>query len=689
MKPLLRSTFLLTALIGATITIPGSESAMTLLRTPDSIQLAGRTLLDRPDPGIALAADATGAGAFLVAQGSRSATRLTWRLGSIPGVRRFLACARDGAWWMVPRSGTTLAQVPLETQFLLLDLVGGEQVLIAPLLDEAMRYTIEGSPDGLVLVGETGDAFRGARGGLAAYIARGTDPYQLAEQGARAVAARLPGCRLRTDKPLPDFIDRFGWCTWDAFYHAVDPTGIRAGLTSLRAAGAAVGFLIIDDGWQSTAVQATGEERLTSFRANAKFDSSLAPTVRMAKEELGVSRVLVWHNIVGYWGGMDPGDLPGYGAQTVARSFGQSLLQVQPLVNHPVWSQAVTRPDAGGIRRFYDDYHRHLASEGIDGVKVDSQAVIEGVANGSGGRVVLTTAYRRALEDSVHQHFHGRLINCMSHGTETWYLPGASNLNRGSNDFWPNDPTSHGLHIWTNAAVGLWFGAFQTIDWDTFQTRHAMNWFHAAARAVSGGPVCISDKPGVHDPAVLRAVAMSGGRIPRALDPGRPGRSSLYGDTPLLTIVNRNRHGSVVGAFNREQTGATVAIRIGADELPVPITDLAAYGFRTREVARSGLALNLAPLEWEVVTLSPISDGLAIFGLAELLNPGGAITNLTWQDGACTIELADGGELVGWAARKPTVLAGAPASGLTWMADSGRFTLTIPGTGPQTVSVRP
>ena len=666
-----------------------SESSMTIVRTPEALQIAGSILLDRPDPGIAIAPDVTGSGVFLMAQAAQSSSRLTWNLGTVPGVRRFLACSRDGAWWMVPRTGTTLAQVPVETQFLLLDLEDGDHVLIAPLVDEPMRFALEGSADGLVLVGETGDAFRGGRGGLAAYIARGADPYQLAEHGARAVAARLPGCRLRTDKPLPDLIDGFGWCTWDAFYHAVDPQGIRAGLASLKAADATVRFLIIDDGWQSTARQASGEERLTSFRANAKFGHTLAPTVRMAKEEFGVAQVLVWHNIVGYWGGIDSGDLPGYEADAVPRCFGQGLLQVQPLANHQWWGQLVTRPGAGGVRRFYDDYHRLLANEGVDGVKVDSQAVLEGVANGAGGRVTLTAAYRTALEDSVDRHFQGRLINCMSHGSETWYLQGGSNLNRGSNDFWPDKPASHGLHLWTNAAVGFWFGAFHHIDWDMFHSRHALGWYHAAARAVSGGPVYVSDKPGAHDPAVLRAVAMSEGRIPRPLDPGQPGRSSLYGDTSLLTIVNRNRHGSVIGVFHRDMTGSPVTAAIGGNELPVLPGEVAAYGFRSRQVALGGLSLTLAPQEWEVVTLSPVINGLAIFGLAELLNSGGSLLAVTWTEGLCTIELADGGELVGWATQKPTIIAGAPTTELQWSDDNGRFTVPVAGTGPQRVVLRP
>lgn len=29
---------------------------------------------------------------------------------------------------------------------------------------------------------------------------------------------------------MPGILDCFGWCTWDAFYHAVNPKGIMDGL---------------------------------------------------------------------------------------------------------------------------------------------------------------------------------------------------------------------------------------------------------------------------------------------------------------------------------------------------------------------------------------------------------------------------------------------------------------------------
>lgn len=78
---------------------------------------------------------------------------------------------------------------------------------------------------------------------------------------------------------MPEMLDWFGWCTWDAFYTKVNPQGIKDGLMrfdlvldsyiyihtyifkfllfwsvhhSLSQGGTPAKFLLIDDGWQDT-----------------------------------------------------------------------------------------------------------------------------------------------------------------------------------------------------------------------------------------------------------------------------------------------------------------------------------------------------------------------------------------------------------------------------------------------------
>jgi raffinose synthase len=57
--------------------------------------------------------------------------------------RRFLACARNKLWWMTPEWGSTLARLPPETQFLLLELEEpGTYGLVLPLIDGDFRATL-------------------------------------------------------------------------------------------------------------------------------------------------------------------------------------------------------------------------------------------------------------------------------------------------------------------------------------------------------------------------------------------------------------------------------------------------------------------------------------------------------------------------------------------------------------------
>jgi raffinose synthase len=305
------------------------------------------------------------------------------------------------------------------------------------------------------------------------------------------VMARMSTGRLRSEKPLPAFVEQFGWCTWDAFYQDVSQEKVREGLESFARGGVTPKYLVLDDGWQSEQTMTTGERRLTSFAANGKFSGDLGPTVRMSKDEFGIETFLVWHAMNGYWGGVDDDALPSYEARPVYRNNSPGILEFVPgwtTSANDYFGGFVSVVPPKHIARFFQDYHRHLRAQGVDGVKVDSQATLESVGQGLGGRVRLMQRYHEALEGAAQTHFAGNLINCMSCANEMFYSTLASTLTRTSTDFWPNDPASHGLHLYTNAQVGAWFGEFVHPDWDMFQSGHPMGAYHAAGRAVGGCP---------------------------------------------------------------------------------------------------------------------------------------------------------------------------------------------------------
>jgi|GEM_PF-5674908 len=100
---------------------------------------------------------------------------------------------------------------------------------------------------------------------------------------ARSVQSFLGSGSLRADKPVPDFVDRLGWCTWDAFYMEVSAEKVLAGLASFEAAGVAPRVVIVDDGWQTWQRAASGEGRLVSFAPNPAFGGDLGPLIDAAK----------------------------------------------------------------------------------------------------------------------------------------------------------------------------------------------------------------------------------------------------------------------------------------------------------------------------------------------------------------------------------------------------------------------
>lgn len=587
-------------------------------------------------------------------------------LGCVAGIERFTSGRRSVPFWMTPRVGTREGDVGAETQWLLARCGETRHVLLVPLLGGPARFSLCGAPTGLLLVGETGDPAVPVETADALLVAVGEDPYALLARAAACVV-RLSGAKRRLEKPLPDFIDGFGWCTWDAFYHQVSAEGIRAGLQAFARGGVRPRLVVLDDGWQSTRRMRSGEERLASFAPSPKFAGDLGPLIAEAKSDFGVRWFFVWHAFLGYWGGLDASAFPEFGVRDVARAFGPGVLAGDPKWNVRPWGALIGVPAGEAAGAFYQDYHRALAAQGVDGVKVDNQATLEAVAAGQGGRVALHRVFRAALESSVQENFGGRMINCMSCVPECYHLSSGSNVIRTSDDFYPQRSETHGAQIFANAHTSLWVGEFLQPDWDMFQSAHSMGAFHAAARAISGGPVYISDRPGEHDFALLKQLVLPDGSILRCADPGRLAPDCLFADPTrervALKIFNRHRCGGIVGLFNalapRAGEGANVETGTGLGDLPcLEAGGYMARSFRAgdcwRVEPRVVRPILLPPGEWELVTYARIEQGFAPFGLVDYLNGGWAVESLVWdQPNACIVALCAGGRFGAWAAARP------------------------------------
>jgi len=695
-----------------------------------SVKLAGRTLSVRartvlsgvPDAVVASSAAAGGAvdGIFLGADFTEPAARHVVSLGALRGVR-FMACFRFKLWWMAQRMGEKGGDVPLETQFLLVESrAAGEDaeaayVVFLPLVEGAFRASLQGGAgDALELCVESGDAdTRAASFDRALFVgAAESDPFAAIAGAVAAAKSALKTFRVSAEKKLPGIVDYFGWCTWDAFYQDVTQEGVEAGLRSLIAGGAPPKFVIIDDGWQSVGTDqsaadepAGGDEptrlsRLTGIKENSKFQNADDPAagiktvVRAAKEQYGLKYVYVWHAITGYWGGVRPGaaGTEHYRSSLQFPKVSPGVVENEPGMKTDVLTlQGLGLVHPRAVYRFYDELHAYLAAAGVDGVKVDVQCILETLGAGHGGRVQLTRQYHQALDASIAKNFpENGIIACMSHNTDALYCSKQTAVVRASDDFYPRDPVSHTIHIASVAYNSVFLGEFMLPDWDMFHSLHPAGDYHGSARAISGGPVYVSDAPGKHNFELLKKIVLPDGSILRARLPGRPTKDCLFTDpardgVSLLKIWNMNKFTGVLGVYNCQgaawssvekkntfhQTG-TEALTCGvkgsdvhhiseASTDPEWNGDCAVYRHAGGDLVilpnGAALPISLKVLEHDVLTVSPIKDlapgfRFAPIGLVDMFNSGGAVDGLTYHllDGAKLLDgngATSGSEAVG------------------------------------------
>ncbi|XP_051128262.1 probable galactinol--sucrose galactosyltransferase 1 [Andrographis paniculata] len=579
--------------VGAGISVSGGrlnvlgESVLTDVRENISVTPAsGGTLIN---------------GAFLGVRSDQVGSRMVFPVGKLRDLR-FMCVFRFKMWWMTQRMGTCGQDIPFETQFLMVEVRDGSHfsenaeeqsalyVAFLPILEGNFRAVLQGNAnDELEICLESGDpAVQEFEGSHLVFVGAGSDPFDVITNAVKSVEGHLQTFCHRDRKKMPDMLNWFGWCTWDAFYTNVTAQGVKQGLESLEKGGIPPKFVIIDDGWQSVGMDPTSEatkadncanfaNRLTNIKENHKFQKDGKEGQRIEDPAMGIKHIVadikdrnsvkyvyVWHALTGYWGGVRPG-VAGMEHYESKMAYPVSSPGVQS--NEPCDAlNSITKNGLGLVNpekvfSFYNELHSYLSSAGIDGVKVDVQNILETLGAGNGGRVKLAKKYHQALEASISRNFPDNgIISCMSHNTDGLYSAKRTAVIRASDDFWPRDPASHTIHIASVAYNTVFLGEFMQPDWDMFHSLHEMAEYHGAARAVGGCAIYVSDKPGQHDFNLLKKLVLPDGSILRAKLPGRPTRDCLFSDPArdgksLLKIWNLNDHNGVVGAFNCQGAG--------------------------------------------------------------------------------------------------------------------------------------
>ncbi len=394
--------------------------------------------------------------------------------------------------------------------------------------------------------------------------------------------------------------------------------------------------------------------------AASRIRKGLSDLVRKLKTEFGVRHFGIWHALQDYWFGVLPDSELGKSYQ-VTETGGHGLKDPETGTEQRL--RRGTVPPASA-QRFFHDFHAFLKSQGVDFVKIDNQASEEHFAHDFFSRAETNRAYQDAIQNTAAEFFENGLIHCMSHSNEILFRYHTAAVWRNSDDYYPRKPESHAIHIRNNAFNAVWSHTVALPDWDMFWSEHEAAEFHAAARAISGGPVYVRDEPKNINPDILRRLCTSEGTLLRPLVPALPTPDCLYRDPSsegrLLKLFTRNQHNQILACFNCHAGEETIADSFSVSDAAPSVTaaEWAVYLSHEQRAFVTDIStshtVTLSALGWEIATLAPIRDGVTVLGLSNMFNGGGAVLHADWSgEDQFLIRLADGGATIFYSDRAP------------------------------------
>lgn len=518
--------------------------------------------------------------------------------------------------------------------YLLMELKDGRYLAVLPLVSDKVMSHISvshGKPKLKVCTYGT-DVFNG-KAPLFSY-AFAADPYS-ATQKCWELAIDSEFCKnniqLRSKKEYPEVFQYLGWCTWEAYEGSISEDIVSQSIKNINESSVPIRWMIVDDGYLDEKVPYQGAKRqLLSFGVNKKFPNGWQP-ITSSKEEDGIKWMGIWRNMSGGMGGVSP-------EHTMCEIKDNLMGKTVHRINKPSMEAVseysmIVKPDMVSSEKFYTQMANNTIEGKFDLMKVDFQTYNFWMYSGTGNAVNSAHQNNQALE-AVCKANNMPLLNCISQSSVNVFNTKYSVISRASVDIkLDNDNMARTVQAFAN---NMWWGEILIGDLDMYHTSNEKTAeYLTIARAVSGGPVYISDKPEHFNKELIEKLVFKDGKVIRALAPAVPLKESLFKgiDTGCYRVVAPTRHRScAIAVFNfSEQESAQSFISkhdypaAAAKEQPfnglweVPEEGLVVYDWDKKIGA--GLEVDylfsVEKMKGKIFNIAPVKNGWAVIGRSD------------------------------------------------------------------------
>lgn len=436
-----------------------------------------------------------------------------------------------------------------------------------------------------------------------------------AAYGSLASASDASYLRKRDEKPLFEAFKYLGWCTWEHYHFDIDEHKILNDIDAIEQSGLPIRYVLIDDGHL-----AHKRRQLSSFTPdNTRFPSGWSNIMNKRHHEK-IRWFGLWYALSGYWEGISQdNDFPSLVHNTLVDRHGRM----------------VPGKDSLHIDRFYQHLIKTLKDQGFDFLKIDNQSFTLPIYMGDSSAVRYARLCNVSLEKQTYLQNVG-LINCMAQNVintdHTYY----SNVARVSIDYQKYNQDKAKSHLFQSYTNTLLQGQCVWPDHDMFHSCDTIcGDLMARSKAVSGGPVYLSDSPSQFIAENIWPLIDEDGKVFRPLTPAVPTAESVFQNAlmdkkPYRVYSHMNNGALSIICYNLNTNAQSVGCSIDIKDYvelsgtagqgnAYTLPRVIAYDWKrqTGEVLDGKKEFTLDGFVDELFHLCPVRNGWAVVGIME------------------------------------------------------------------------
>ncbi|CAH8293856.1 raffinose synthase Sip1-like protein [Mariniflexile fucanivorans] len=538
--------------------------------------------------------------------------------------------------------------------FMMLQKVNGDYLALLPLVSNRIGNTFSISENNMYLTMATyGTQTENVSVPFLSY-AQSKDPYEAARQVwelAMEMDEIKENINWREQKEYPEAYKYLGWCSWEHYKQNINEKIIVDAIQEIKESPIPFRWVLVDDGYLD---HKNGQ--LLSFGVDKKkFPNGWNPITSQKDDK--IKWMGIWRNFNGYMQGVSP-------EHTMSNL--EEYLEIQ--TKYDGKKRLMPQISEEAANAFYNEMTTNTKENGFNMIKVDFQSDNFRYNTGASNAILGVHYNNTALEENCKDK-DLQLLNCIAQQNFNVFNHKYSALIRGSVDY---KTTKDRLDITLvqNFANAFWLGHTHWLDQDMFYSNYKETaQLMAVARAMSGGPIYLSDEPKNIDNTVLKPLIYADGRILGTLAPAVPLPESLMQDPyfegkAFRVIAPLENNTAAIMAVNLKQNDEVVTTHIslkdypfaggmiqpykGLWELPKQGVLLYDHYAGSAQVLKEDYQFTLASRKERLFLLSPIKEGWSVIGRPDKYMSASAYKLLEFNSKMVKIKMVEDGPILLW-----------------------------------------